>query len=103
MIAAVDLRLYCSFSLCHSGYSLSCCSTPFVVFVLESPSSLRQLKRSGLIQTKSPPRTNVGAGLIFMYTARGTTQIGNALCIKIERRFPTLQAQNTFPLPGYQQ
>lgn len=24
-------------------------------------------------QTKSPPRTNVGAGLIFSYTARGTT------------------------------
>jgi len=33
---------------------------------------------AGLIQTKSPPRTTVGAGLIFAYIARGTTLFGNA-------------------------
>jgi len=31
-------------------------------------------------QTKSPPRTNVGAGLIFSYTARGTTLLESWPC-----------------------
>src|SRR6185312_394943 len=88
MIAAVDLRSYCSFSLCPLDCSLFCFSTPFVVLVPESPSSLWRLKRARLVQTKSPPRTNVGAGLIFAYTARGTTLIGSALSSNLSAGFP---------------
>ncbi len=39
-------------------------------------------------KTKSPPRTNVGAGLIFAYSARGTTLIGSALFNKLSAGFP---------------